>query len=122
MNRREFVAGLPIAALALGTFVAEDSGTELPQLANPKLRTILGDQRVRSLGAGYRQLHRKEDSVNGLESLILKSIGPGGRDINSALEQAVREDFAKGRTVTLSGWVLSVTEARQCALYSIVAC
>ena len=30
-------------------------------------------------------------------------------------------DFEAGRTVLVSGWVLSQTEARQCALYSLSA-
>jgi hypothetical protein len=32
----------------------------------------------------------------------------------------IQRDFAEGRTVLLDGWVLSVTEARQCALYSLL--
>ena len=31
----------------------------------------------------------------------------------------VRDDFANGRTVLVNGWVLAVTEARQCALFSL---
>jgi hypothetical protein len=31
----------------------------------------------------------------------------------------IRDDFAAGRTVLVDGWVLSVTEARQAALYSL---
>jgi len=30
----------------------------------------------------------------------------------------IRDDFGAGRTVVVDGWLLSVTEARQCALYS----
>jgi hypothetical protein len=34
--------------------------------------------------------------------------------------ELVRSDFAEGRTVVVHGWVLSVTEARQCALFSLL--
>jgi hypothetical protein len=36
-----------------------------------------------------------------------------------SIEEQVRDDFAAGRTVVVSGWVLSETEARQCALFSL---
>jgi hypothetical protein len=35
------------------------------------------------------------------------------------LDAAVRDDYTAGRVLTLRGWVLSLTEARQCALYSL---
>ena len=37
------------------------------------------------------------------------------------IDDQVRDDFAAGRTVLVGGWVLSVTEARQCALFSLVS-
>jgi hypothetical protein len=37
------------------------------------------------------------------------------------VDTAVQRDFAAGRTVMLDGWVLAVTEARQCALFSLQA-
>jgi len=36
------------------------------------------------------------------------------------VNEQVQLDFARGRTVMLNGWVLSVTEARQCALFSLL--
>jgi hypothetical protein len=34
------------------------------------------------------------------------------------MAKQVRADFAEGHTVIVDGWLLSTTEARQCALYS----
>jgi hypothetical protein len=39
--------------------------------------------------------------------------------LSARLDQQVQDDFARGRTVNVNGWILSVTEARQCALYSM---
>jgi hypothetical protein len=39
--------------------------------------------------------------------------------ITTLLEEKIVRDFAESRTVIVDGWVLSVTEARQCAAYSI---
>ena len=38
-----------------------------------------------------------------------------------SIAQQVRDDFAAGRTVVVDGWVLSATEARQCALFSLAS-
>ncbi len=37
------------------------------------------------------------------------------------IDERIRRDFAESRVVTPAGWVLSRTEARQCALYSLTA-
>jgi len=36
------------------------------------------------------------------------------------IDQKIKEDFEKGDVVTVKGWILSVTEARQCALFALV--
>jgi len=36
------------------------------------------------------------------------------------MEERVRADFAAGRVVVVRGWILSVTEARECALFSLL--
>jgi hypothetical protein len=36
------------------------------------------------------------------------------------ISSVIHDDFEKGRTVVLNGWILSLTEARQCALFSLV--
>ena len=35
------------------------------------------------------------------------------------MARLVHDDFDDGRTVVVDGWILSATEARQCALYSL---
>ena len=40
-------------------------------------------------------------------------------ELKELLQQKVHSDFEGGNTVIVSGWVLSVTEARQCALFSL---
>ena len=38
----------------------------------------------------------------------------------AALKKGIKNDFEIGNTVMIDGWILSVTEARQCALFSII--
>jgi hypothetical protein len=41
-------------------------------------------------------------------------------DLRNRFRRQRREDFARGRTVLVRGWVLSATEARLCALACLV--
>jgi len=38
----------------------------------------------------------------------------------SHLEESIKNDFETGNTVIVDGWILSRTEARQCALLSTI--
>jgi hypothetical protein len=81
---------------------------------------MLGADRVRQLGAHYRASTPSESTADALRAALA-----GGRGIrlpfvaDKSTDDQVRDDFAAGRTVLVDGWVLSVTEARQCALYSL---
>lgn len=82
-------------------------------LAHPRLLEILRDERaVRELGRRYRETVPGENAAPALAQAIR---GGGAR-----VDDQVRRDFDAGHTVTLDGWVLSVTEARQCALFSLL--
>jgi elongation factor P--beta-lysine ligase len=39
--------------------------------------------------------------------------------IVALLDKKIENDFASGRTVVVNGWILSQTEAQQCALFSL---
>ena len=76
---------------------------------------------VRAIGEAYlRQLGRdaNRESILAAARGTLESIDRS-RDERSAIQtlvRAVREDFERGRTVQLDGWILSRTEAEICAL------
>jgi hypothetical protein len=81
---------------------------------------MLGPDRVRQLGAHYRAATPQEHNADTLRAAIsnghrlrIPSLGIG------TLDDQIRDDFAAGRTVVVDGWVLSVTEARQAALFSL---
>jgi hypothetical protein len=82
----------------------------------------MGTDLVRAIGARYREMVPAERTAESLAAAIDDS-----RPLSSRLPWAtrptvaemVRTDFARGRTVVVDGWILSATEARQCALYSL---
>lgn len=122
LDRRRFlqlaatgmVAGLTTSACARDA--SEDAGA----LGKPALVEMLGPERVREIGTQYRAAVPNENTEATLRDAISNSqhrhfpwIG------RKSIEEQIRDDFAAGRTVVVNGWVLSETEARQCALYSL---
>ncbi len=85
--------------------------------------SYFGDQRdaVRAIGEAYlRQLGRdtSRESIVAAARGALDAIDRSRDEAGAirALVRAVREDFERGRTVQLEGWILSRTEAEICAL------
>lgn len=92
------------------------------------LTNVCDDKTINAIGMAYRARNPEEAKLDKLMPLLLGACGESpDRSHNEAdynrlmqkLDTVVRDDFAGGRVLTLSGWVLSLTEARQCALYSL---
>ncbi|NBB73477.1 MAG: hypothetical protein GVY35_07350 [Bacteroidetes bacterium] len=123
MDRRRFLTAGGISTVALaasGFWSGAPAPLEPEVLAQPALRATLGDfASIHALGRRYRAVHPEEDRRAALVEVLRGAIGPGLGSVRDRLDARVRADFAQGRTVQLDGWILSVTEARQCALYSL---
>lgn len=124
MDRRRFLAlgGISAAALTVPAAVGWPRPPSPPEnLARPDLLSMLDDRnQVRELGRRYRSMVPEEDGREPLAKALKGELRPGSSTGREArLEEKIRADFAAGRTVTLKGWVLSRTEARQCALFSL---
>jgi hypothetical protein len=121
LDRRQFVKVAASALIAGATTAACASDNTDPRaLAHPDLVEMLGADRVRVLGARYRANMPSENSAVFLRA-ALSGAAPSRHLpwIHKSIADRVRDDFAAGRTVLVDGWVLSVTEARQCALASL---
>ena len=118
--RRSAAGAVALAAVGCGTRAAEDDRA----LARPEILTALGPGPVRAIGTQYRALTPAERDAAALRQAIHASrpwrarLFGGAGPSPAAL---VRDDFANGHVVVIDGWVLSVTEARQCALFSILS-
>src|SRR4051812_14507646 len=119
LDRRKFLKVGLIAAIA-GAGGSACTNRDSETIDRPDLLAMLGPDRVRALGAKYRARVPAEDSSHALQSAVEDARStlhlPWPR---KSIDQAVRDDFANGRMVLVDGWVLSVTEARQCALFSL---
>jgi hypothetical protein len=114
LDRRGF---LQVSALGLAAAIVQACKDERGRaLDQPALIATLGADRVLQLGVHYRAQTPAENNADTLRSAIEKA--RGSRLLGKSIDDTVRDDFAKGRTVLVDGWVLSVTEARQAALLS----
>jgi hypothetical protein len=110
-----------IAPAVLATPALEHSRAQLA-----RLRALMRDQHsARAIGKIYLRGTPEEADRQGLVMLILAAMAlpaselpriPASR-LASLLHETISADFSSGRTVNLHGWILSVTEARVCALW-----
>jgi hypothetical protein len=81
---------------------------------------MLGPERVRQLGAHYRASTSRENTDAALRAALSGANGQKKTSLTiEALDKQISSDFAAERTVVVDGWVLSLTEARQAALFSL---
>jgi hypothetical protein len=118
LDRRQFLS----TAAAGGTWLlaskggnAHEPSADAHKLAHPELLAALGPATVREIGEAYRALVPTESDRTSLESALRAELHAAV----TSNEDPIRADFAAGRVIVVRDWILSVTEARQCALYSL---
>ncbi len=120
LDRRRF---LKLTALGIVATVT-NSGCARDAVDRPELLGMLGPDRVRELGTHYRSATPAENNASVLRAAISPSDSQSSRIPwigHKSIDDRIRDDFAAGRTVLVDGWVLSLTEARQAALFSLTA-
>jgi hypothetical protein len=126
LDRRRFlqITAAGVVASLTTTAWASDAAADVSDLDRLELLRMLGPERVRELGTRYRAATPNENTVGSLRAAISKT---ERRNLllrwtpRGSIENEIQDDFAVGRTVLVDGWVLSATEARQCALFSLAS-
>jgi hypothetical protein len=129
MKRRSFIllSATGITALVLPSLSCNSvnpSTTKILQEPN-QLAHICDVQTIRDIGIAYRKQVAAESDKDQLIKLILTD--NSGNSISSsdsillklALNEKIQADFDSGNIVKVKGWILSATEARQCAIFSL---
>lgn len=124
MQRRTFIKSTLVTTLALtfqscGPTLKGNSAFYYPEV----MMNCTDEEGLVELGKRYREQHPPEQT----EDSLLKALSDG-KDfsdetkgtIQDHLSIHVRQDFLQKNIVILDGWILSVTEARQCALFSLI--
>jgi hypothetical protein len=94
------------------------AGPPTPLNTPDLLGAICDSQTIRKIGTEYRTTATNESREDQLTNLLIAGLDQT-KDQTQQLNSKIKSDFTAGRAVTLEGYVISVTEARQCALYSI---
>ncbi|HVS98177.1 MAG TPA: hypothetical protein VHE54_16890 [Puia sp.] len=125
MKRKEFIFLTVAGAAAIvipNAGCRQYSDATVDALSRPLfLGQVCDAKTIGEIGAAYRTANPEESHRNRLIGLLLKDM-PAAQDdhrLARLVDARVRSDFATDNIVTVKGWVLSRTEARQCALYSI---
>jgi hypothetical protein len=125
MKRKTFIYLTVAAATALGVPIAgcrHYSDALINTLGQPDfLGHVCDAKTIGDIGSVYRTTFPEESQRTHLIRLLLKDI-PRGQDdprLPQLLESRVGQDFATNDIVTIKGWILSRTEARQCAIFSL---
>ena len=109
MKRRTFIF-LTVAGTASLAMPSVGCRHETDTLSHPEfLSRVCDAATIARIGQAYRTQAPDEAQKDKLIGLLRTGVDP----------QQIRAEYAAGNTVILKGWVLSLTEARQCALYSL---
>lgn len=111
--------GLPKALWAREPAAAGDAALAL--LERPlMLAQFIEAGDIALIGREYLRQPRVGRSAQALRDALLARLGgPAAGDLRARLDHVVRQDYATHRTTMLAGWVISETEARQCALFAL---
>lgn len=122
MERRKFIQLSAYTAAILSVPFISSCSSKEDSVAVPEFFSHITDiKTIKETGADYRRQFQLEDNSEALTRLLLDGNPSTDRDeIQSILDKQVTQDFKLGKTVTAGGWILSLTEARQCALFSIL--
>jgi hypothetical protein len=129
MKRRTFI----IASITAGAAIAipvlykkqQNSKWDKPLIRPVILSHFCDEEAIRKIGIDYRSKFPAENSEKQLIDLLLpgnagKVVVPTDNSVDGGqLIERIQEEFKASQVLTLNGWVVSVTEARQCALLSL---
>tara|TARA_R110002167_G_scaffold29771_4_gene99101 strand:+ start:3955 stop:4338 length:384 start_codon:yes stop_codon:yes gene_type:complete len=124
MERRKFIliatAGGIAIALPTWYFKIRSISYDKSLADTPLLSLIWDKTTINAIGNQYLLLVPEEKKERSLVKIL--STDTKDNATHSAIaNQKIKHDFEEGNTIIIDGWILSKTEARQCALLSTIA-
>jgi len=128
LTRRSFLLTLGVGTAAAAVFAATQHwparAQSTPRQWSDWLLDAHNRQAVARLGNAYLASHAAEHDagvlIDAIDRALAATTAALAAPVDNAalLQQRVRHEYARGEVARVSGWVLSVTEAR---LYALVA-
>ena len=128
MKRRNFIITASTVAIAIPAayYIKKHYWKSSEAIFIPLVLSSFCDAKtLAEIGIEYRKRVPAENEQQKLKELILtdnsgKKLTTSDRsDIESFINKKNQEDFSSYNTLIIKGWIISVTEARQCALFSL---
>lgn len=130
MKRKTFIVTTTVAALAIASvpvvkYYSNRRKTYPPLIMPDDLSRFCDEKTIREIGVEYRKSVPLENEKIKLEQILLadntgKIIPTSDKLVVAELmDKKTLEDFKEFRIHTFKGWIISTTEARQCALFSL---
>ena len=124
MKRRNFIllGAAGVAAVSIPTAYYFLTDLEYDQaLADPQLLSLIWDtETIKKIGNQYRLQMPSENSERPLVKSLKAAASEASLANSSNLEEVIKKDYETGDTIIVDGWILSRTEAPQCALFSLI--
>jgi hypothetical protein len=125
MKRRTFIWISAVAAVTVILPISNcSSKSDFDEIvANPiTLFQLISSKEIRKLGNLYMQLVPSEATEHIIKGHIVKDTNGKSTAVSlqKSINKGIEHDFKIDKTIIIDGWVLSITEARQCALYSLI--
>jgi hypothetical protein len=130
MTRRSFVINIlgTTAAFLLTLIGCRDKvSSKTSALYLPEFLSIIVDEKtIRDIGLAYISLAPNQTTESFLIARLMTdengnklSRTSSASNISTELRKKIIQDYTKGQYLFVDGWVLSETEAQQCALFSL---
>ncbi len=127
MKRKPFIISAAVVALGLPAvyhFRKNKWNNDSPLTLPVMLYSFCDEKTILQIGDTYRNLVPAENTKQKLEQLILVNnkgltVNNDHEEIAAFIDSKIREEFSLSQTIIIKGWVIAVTEARQCALLTL---
>ncbi len=129
MKRRDFIGAAIAAAVVIAVPAVFTScrrnGRKDPLNMPYVLGEFCDENEINELGIRYRFQVPAESTKEKLTELLLANSNNkmneslNNSEIDELLNRQIQEEFSAYKTIIVNGWVITPTEARQCALFSL---
>lgn len=122
MKRKDFIlitaAGITAVSIPIAYSYLMDFEYD-SFLVEPKALSFIWDnQTINDIGNKYRSQVTRENKERSLVKKLLAETDKSNLALQ--IEEKIKKDFETGNMIIIDGWILSITEARQCALSSTI--
>jgi hypothetical protein len=128
MKRRNFIiyASTTAVVLPVAYYIEKHYWQSDPLVSPELLGKFCNIYELREIGKIYRAMKPEESQKEQLINLLLtnyknqKSTTSDKLEISKMINQKIHDEFVANKTILIKGWFISITEARQCALISLL--